>query len=117
MTTLVLVLSDCAHVAEPVSNPVAASMPVDCLDLQGQKELFAGIELEAGEKAAALARCNIQRGAALKYGDGQASLARAAEGRLLWAIPVSGVGGVIVGAAITAIVEAVLRKPLPAAAQ
>lgn len=108
---LVLVLPACAPVVVPASSlPATMAVDFDCLDLQGQKELLAGVELELGEQAAALARCNVQRGAAVKYGDGQASRAQAAESRLTWAIPVAGVGGVILGAVITAAVEALVHK-------
>lgn len=107
MTLYALALLACAPVAGPASSPLyAGTMPVDfgdCLDLEGQRELLAGVELEGGEQAAALARCNVQRGAAVKYGDGQASRADAAEKRLTWAIPLAGTGGAIIGAAIAAL--------------
>lgn len=100
-----IVLQSCAPVVAPASSApfFPASLPADCLDLQGQRELLAGVELELGSQAAALARCNVQRGAAVKYGDGQAQRAQTAEGQLRWAIPVTGVGGVVLGAAIAAV--------------
>jgi hypothetical protein len=111
--TLALVLQSCAHAVAPASSPASAStmaVDFDCLDLQGQKELLAGIELEAGEQAAKLARCNVQRGAAVKFGDAQAQRAEKAEGRLLWALPVTGIGAAILGAVIGAAVEAATHK-------
>lgn len=115
--TLALVLQSCAHAAAPASSPVAASLPADCLDLNGQRELLAGVELEIGEQAAHLARCNVQRGAAVRYGDGQASRAQAAEGRLVWALPVTGVGSAIVAAVVTALVMGAVQQQHPAAAK
>jgi hypothetical protein len=110
MTMFVLVLNACAPAVGPASNTapnaglIAPPPPPGCLDLEGQRELLAGVELEKGAYAAEIARCNIQRGAAVKYGDGQAQRATAAEGQLRWAIPVTGVGGVVLGALVAGLV-------------
>lgn len=126
-----LVSQSFACAAVPASKPALANadvLPVDfgdtdCLDLQGQRELLAGVELEGGEQAAALARCNVQRGAAVKYGDGQAAARDAAEKRLTWAVPLSGIGGAVLGAAIAALTAWAITQasaqhaPQPAGAQ
>lgn len=103
---LALMLNACAHSVAPASSPAAAasSQPVDCLDMQGQRELLAGIWIAGGEQAGQLARCKVQRGAAVKFGDDQAARASAAESRLVWALPVTGVLGAAVGAALTALI-------------
>lgn len=122
MLMFVLLSSACAHgAARGSSAPVAASLPADCLDLQGQRELLAGVELEKGPQAAQLARCNVLRGAAVKYGDGQAQRADSAEKRLSWAVPVTGVSGVILGAVAAGLTAWAITRaqqaPQPAGAQ
>lgn len=110
----VLTLTACAPSVAPSSNPAAASLPVaDCLDMQGQRELLAGIWIAGGEQAGQLARCKVQRSAALKFGDEQAARAQAAEGRLVWALPVTGIGAAIVAAVVTAVVMS-QTQPKPA---
>ncbi len=78
--------------------------------MQGQRELLAGIWIAGGEKAGQLAACKVQRGAAIKFGDDQAARADSAEKRLLWALPVTGIGAAILGAVIGAAVEAATHK-------
>ncbi len=116
----VIALNACAPVVGPASNAAQfpATLPVNCLDLQGQRELLAGVELEKGAHAAQLARCSVQRSAAVKYGDGQAQRAHDAEGQLRWAIPVTGVGGVVLGALVAGlIVWASQPKPVTSGPQ
>lgn len=114
MLILGLMLSACAHSGAPSSNPAAASLPVsDCLDMQGQRELLAGIWIAGGEQAGQLARCKVQRGAAITYGDAQASRATAAEQRLVWALPVTGVAAATVAAVVTAVIMSLANKPAP----
>lgn len=118
MLTLTLVSPSCAPAAGPASSPAqqAATLPLGCLDYQGQRELIAGVELEMGERAAELARCFVQRRAAVKFGDAQSSRADAAESRLQWAIPVGTIGGVAVGAGVAVGVETAVNGR-PKAAQ
>ncbi len=106
MLILVFGSLSCAPVVGPASSSAPATMAVDfdCLDLQGQKELLAGVELELGEQAASLARCNVNRNLAVKFGDKQAARADAAESRLSWAVPVTGVAAAIVSAVVTGLV-------------
>lgn len=78
-----IALNACASVAAPASEPAsaAATLPVDCLDVQGQRELLAGIELELGPQAAQLARCNARVSGADRYAAAQAQRADAANTR------------------------------------
>lgn len=103
---LALTLNACAHSVAPASSPAtaASSQPADCLDMQGQRELLAGIWIAGGEQAGQLARCKVQRGAAISFGDQQASRAQAAEQRLVWALPVTGVAAATVAAVVTAVI-------------
>jgi hypothetical protein len=96
MLTLWLVCSACASVAGPASR--AATLPVDCLDVQGQRELLAGIELELGPQAAQLARCNARVGGAERYAAEQGKRAEAADARAVWVSVVVGVVAASVGA-------------------
>jgi hypothetical protein len=90
-------------VEKPASNP--ASREVDCLDLQGQRELLAGVELEKGEQAAGLARCTVERTALERWGQQEAKRADDAETRMVWVTALTGVGSAAVAAAITAVIE------------
>jgi hypothetical protein len=80
------------------------------LDLQGQRELLAGIELEGGAGKAALARCNVERMAAAKYGDMESQRADAAQSRTVWVTVVTAIGSAASSAAVTAIVDRAVKK-------
>lgn len=55
MTIFLVASMSCASVGEKASKPFAASQP--CLDMQGQRELLAGVELEIGDARAKTAAC------------------------------------------------------------
>lgn len=114
---LPLVLLNCAHVgvlahslrangeASSKTNEMPSSAP-QCLDVAGQRELLAGIELEAGPQAAALARCNVRAMAADRLAQNEEQKVQDAESRTLWISLGSSLGSAIVGAVVTAVIEA-----------
>lgn len=78
----------CASVVAPVSEPIAASQP--CLDIQGQRELLAGVELVIGdEKNKCDARVKQVQADSL-------------QSRIIWGL----VGGLIGGATVGVILGA-----------
>ena len=100
-------LTSCAHPPPPATAPTSAPVfDASCLDVQGQRELLAGVALEGGKLAAALARCSIEKGAANHLADAQEKRAQEAESRELWLTPVVGIGGAILAAVATALIEA-----------
>lgn len=92
--------------SRPASAPASRSDAAPCLDAQGQRELLAGIALEAGEQAAQLARCNVRATGAERYAEQQQTRADEANTRTAWVSAIAAVLGAGVAAAITAGVNA-----------
>lgn len=56
MMTFLVALTSCAPVVAPASRPLTEN----CLDVQGQRELLAGFELELGDERAKTAECKAE---------------------------------------------------------
>lgn len=97
MRLCALFLTGCVHAAS-----LPSTLP-NCLDIQGQRELLAGVALEAGEQAAALAACNVQKRAAQQE-------AQSNEWKATWLPVITGIAGAVLSAAVTAGIEAGVQK-------